>query len=484
MGIIYNGSHSDDYNLVVDTKAAILPPIELITQEVPGKPGAYLFGKKFGMRAFVFPVGFVYKDGRDYHERLRDLAAWLDTGDEEKELILDNEPDKIYFAVVSELTDIDRIARTGQGTITFICPDPFAYGPTRSQLIHDPGGDPEMNPIIENNGTEATYPTFRATVLEPITFLNIVSPDDYMRIGRPVEVEEEPFEQYETILKDDCSTLVGWSTRTAGEALFGAGIVGGKMKVHDGWAFTPETYGENPNGWVGPAIQKSLAEPLQDFRVTIDISLRNVPRGCGKVVLFLIDEAGEPVGYLSMMDTTSSYPMARGVVQVAGEPGHHIINYTGDVPGVWNDFRGILRLERVGQQFTAHIAEVRQDGTHHARHTRHFTDADGRFQRKVASIVVYIAKAKHYDTFFQSMNDISVWKINNPADYQVPYIAEAGDEIVFDHKQNLITRNGEPILWSKDFGARFFPIHPGQTEIAVQPADSLIVNAQWNEVYK
>lgn len=382
---------------------------------------------------------------------------------------------------------ISRRARTDEEISAYDLTKPLPVDEHTTAVYRFDGSLTAASPnVIDNQGTEPTYPTFRATVLEPITFLNIVSPDDYMRIGRDVEVEEEPFEQYELILKDSCSTLVGWSHLPGGMFLE-TNMVGGEMGVRGGWAFEAKSFGSNPNGWVGPAIKKSLPEPVQDFRIAVDLSLYNQWGQVGKIILYLMDEESNIIGYLAMADGARHYEMNTGIIRI-GPPvdqgGNQVINYTGDVPGVWNRFRGILRLERFGENITAYIGKVREDGTHHGRHTRHYRDEEGVYQTPVAQICVYIGTAKNYEPCVMHMNDISVWKINNPADYQVPYIAEAGDELVFDHSQNLILRNGEPILWSKDFGARFFPIHPGQTEIAVQPEGSTLMTADWRDVYK
>lgn len=79
------------------------------------------------------------------------MAEWL-IHDELKPLIFDDEPDRIYYAVVDGSFDPDEILKWGQGVIPFICPDPYKYGEEESLIL---GDFP-----IRNVGTLKTNPVF------------------------------------------------------------------------------------------------------------------------------------------------------------------------------------------------------------------------------------------------------------------------------------------------------------------------------------
>ncbi|TCP32189.1 putative phage tail component-like protein [Scopulibacillus darangshiensis] len=137
MGITYRGNHSDAFGLAVKTNPSLLPDFSLITQGVPNRDGAYFIKSKYGMRPIPLEIGFVANNLSDYLSRFRALAEWLRPDLGEGELVDDNEPDKKYYAVLSEqsIKRLDNIAKAGQGQLTLICPKPYAYGEKITQTL-------------------------------------------------------------------------------------------------------------------------------------------------------------------------------------------------------------------------------------------------------------------------------------------------------------------------------------------------------------
>jgi len=493
MGIMYRGIHSDTFGLAVQTDPNVLPPITLNTIDVPGLPGSYYVNAKIGMRPIPLTIGFVGADLKDYESRLRALAGWLSPQKGLGEYISDNEPDKVYYAVLSDqnIQRIKEIARVGQGTLTLMAPDPYAYGPEKTQTINDPNDEDEANPVVTNGGTDNTYPIFTAEVLKPLTFLQIVKDDAYMQVGQPVDVDKEEAPEFESVLSDNLSSLANWTAITGGESL-PDGIVGGSMTTAknssgDPYAFTPSSYGTNPNGWVGPAVKRALSEAVQDFRVAISMSVLNKMVGVGKVAIFLADDDDNIFGGLWMEDTTASVDLNHARVALFDDQLNKkfLIDTTGERFNVYNDFNGLLRLERRGNQFFAYSSQVDPvTGVHSARDTAPvFIDSDGLYQAQLSQVIIYIAKAKDYKTFTQTANDLSVFRINDITANQVPYIADTADLITFDHRIKELMLNGDPgLMAEKDIGATFFPFSPGKTQLIVNPADAVKLTAQWRGV--
>lgn len=492
MGITYRGIHSDTFGLSVQTDPNFLPPATLNTIDVPGVPGSYYVSAKLGMRPIPLTIGFAGSDLKDYESRLRALADWLSPEKGLGEYISDNEPDKVYYAVLSDqsVQRIKEIARVGQGTITLMAPDPYAYGAEKTQTINDPTGGDDIDPIIDNEGTEETYPVFTAEVLEPITLLQLVNDDAYMQVGQPVDVDSEEAPEFESVLSDNLSSLANWTALAGGSSL-PDGIVGGAMHLvsnADGqaFAFGARTYGDNPNGWVGPAVKCALSEPVQDFRVAINMSVLNKMVGVGKVVVFLADDNDTIFGGLWMEDTTASVDLNHARVALFDSQlnKQFLIDTTGDKFNVYNNFEGILRLERRGNKFYAYAAQVDPvTGVNSARDTaKPFIDVENLYSNPLSQIIIYIAKAKDYKTFTQTSNDLSVFKINDLTANQVPYIANAGDLITFDHQLKKLMLNGdEGLMQQIDVGATFFPLAKGKNTLVVNPADAVRMMATYRE---
>src|SRR5690625_7896058 len=87
-----------------------------------------MFGNRYGIRELVVPIAFVWKKLSDYQSRMNLLTEWLSPGSEPEPLIFDLEPNRTYYVILSDQTDVEKIGRTGQGEIEFICPDQYMYG--------------------------------------------------------------------------------------------------------------------------------------------------------------------------------------------------------------------------------------------------------------------------------------------------------------------------------------------------------------------
>ncbi|MED3687282.1 phage tail family protein [Peribacillus butanolivorans] len=126
-------------------------PIEWTYQDVPKRPGALPVKKNTRVRPLPLPVFLKANSIKDLQKVKEDLAEWL-IHDEPKPLIFDDEPDRIYYAVVDGSFDPDEILKWGQGVIPFICPDPYKYGDAESLLLGDYP--------IRNEGTLKANPVF------------------------------------------------------------------------------------------------------------------------------------------------------------------------------------------------------------------------------------------------------------------------------------------------------------------------------------
>ncbi|MBL3644037.1 phage tail family protein [Bacillus sp. RHFB] len=128
-------------------------PIEWTFKEAIKRPGALLINKNTKVRTLSIPVFLKAESIEDLQKLKEDLAEWL-IHDEPKPLIFDDEPDRIYYAVVDGSFEPDEILRWGQGVIPFVCPDPYKYGDEETIKL---GGFP-----IRNEGTVEASPIFSA----------------------------------------------------------------------------------------------------------------------------------------------------------------------------------------------------------------------------------------------------------------------------------------------------------------------------------
>lgn len=440
-------------------------------------PGAYYKNETIDVLYITQPVGFIVKDKADALAKKDELAEWLLTG-EVVELKFDDEPGRTYFAKLEgTIEDYQKFVDQRSGTLLFLCPDPYAYGPEMQFSA------PSDYFNILNDGTAEAEPVFELEVKEPVTFAMIQNQfNEYNMIGKPVDIDSIPYARLATILNDSCSTFVGW-THLPGGTQLDTGIVGGEMEVQGDYGFSAKSYGTNPNGWVGPAIKKSLSEPVQDFRAEIRIGAFNTTGDVGSLELHLLDVDDNVVAILAMRDSTESRHENRAVIQLGQSGNRHIfLNYNGGYTATWNDFSGILRLEREGTEFKAYVAVIDKNGNHIRRYNSDsFNDTLGEYSAEIAQVLVYDAKAKEYVSYDKIMNNIYIGKINQ--EVGIPYLAQPGDIITFDHTNNgQILINGEPYE-DNILGADYFALKKGTNELIVMPDGAFNTSGKYRERY-
>lgn len=469
--MIFNGIEKDYIVPLTGRRRSVWAPISRNLISVTGMPGAHLSHTDVQVRVITVPVLVKAENINDLQKAKEDMAEWL-VHDEPKELIFKDEPDRVYYAVVDGELELDEIFSTGRGEITFICPDPFKYGPEK---VYQTDQDTF---IVENEGTAETEPIFELTAKEPTTFAMVSNGDEYMMVGRPYDESEQPTSRYDTVFADNASTLVGWSAIPGGSNL-DEGVVGGNMATN-GYAFYAESFGTNPNGWVGPAVKKSLSRTVQNFRMTVDLELLNRQGNVGKVVVSLLDANDNVIASVQMVDATNSAWKNRAIIRAgSGANAVDILNHAPERGG-WNDFRGVLRIERIGNEFRAYVARV-VNGRHTGRLNRTYLDTLGQFQTPVSQVRVYIAKARNYEPFPMFFHGGNVWEIIDLDAHQVPIIADEGDIIEFNHQTGDTYINGEPVPF--DFGADFFTLKKGINTLTVMPENTFDTKVTFRDRY-
>lgn len=173
----YDGAGSAGYNLsVLDILRPILPAITARTLSIPTRPGLYYIGSEMGAREIQIEISLDSMTSMEaVRQQIRTIAAWLNPLRGERRLILDDEPDKYYNAVLSSDTDFEQIKTFGKGKLTFLCADPFAYALDETRVTtFNPG--PSAYPNSREVSIDGTAP------ISPIFELTVTSAGDSLRV--------------------------------------------------------------------------------------------------------------------------------------------------------------------------------------------------------------------------------------------------------------------------------------------------------------
>lgn len=450
---------------------------EFIT--VVGKPGAYLSNTQKQIRTINVPVLLLADDLSDLQKVKEDLANWL-IHDEPKELIFNDEPDRVYYAVVSGSLDLDELVYSGQGIITFLCPDPFKYG--HEKTIHFPSDQV----VINNEGTAEADPIFELTATKKSTFAMISNGEDYNLIGQPSDDDVQVVDYKTSVLYENGSTLNGWQHTQNKEMVANDNNIDSMDGVMgtSGTGIRPSNYGTPKNKQRGPAIYKELNEPLQDFELeaTVDI-ITNKKEDNFRVVIYMLDENMNNIGYIGMKDNSKMYNRRVPLSQLGKhQEGQTLLgDYSNYIRDSDNTTMFYLRFKREGKRLTAYVALLKNQ-RHEIVWEESFNDVNNEYMGRLKYITLFIGSYQDRITPARlNVNKVELFKLTTVEEDQTPYIINVGDVIEFDHKNEDILVNGEPRKDLKNFGASFFTLKKGENQLLVTPENSFETNVRFRE---
>ncbi|WP_163579146.1 distal tail protein Dit [Gracilibacillus saliphilus] len=477
---IFNGYNLDE-GLTDDTGSFVTLTVtgrsnldqRIDTFEVLGMDGVYESNNSTtSFREITIKYKIEDKTNEGLRERYNRLNSLLSG---EKKPIVFTDEDVFFYATLQTHDVPEEETNKLVATITFLCSDPYKYGQEKTDAF--------TNDVLSvtTEGTAPSLPIFEMEATKQATFAMIQNQNqEYMMVGRPIDVDDFVIAERELILHDSMASTVGWTDGTQ----LDNGTVSGSMSS-SGSAFVVSSWGaaEGEAKWYGPALKKSLSEQLQDFQIDIRVQNMDEANQVGRVEMYLLDVNDNIIGRITLKDAWTDYSRNRGEARAGNASnGHYLLDES--YAGSWHDFRGMLRLKRQGNEWTSYIAKIDEEGTHRSRETRRFTDTQNSYMDQVAQIQISIAKFGNYEATNANIYDLKVWKLNDPDANQIPYIVDPGDVVTFDHKNKVILINGEPRKDLKDFGASYFALNPGYNQLVTMPSDSFNTSVKYQERYK
>jgi predicted phage tail component-like protein len=463
----FNGVYKD-YVVATRIKRPTWAPIQRNILNISGYPGGMLYETETKPR--IIPVQiFVKNDSFSDLEKLKeDLAVWLIT-ENEAELIFDDEPDRLYFAVVDGSFNPEEIVNTGIGEFNFICLDPYKYGPEKKVQF-------EESKRFYVDGTVETDPVIRLEISQDTTFIAVSDGEKMNIVGQQPNVDQQLIVKEERKFWHQMDELSGWSDTISVEE----GVITGTMKT-TGYSFYTDDYGSDP-AWHGPAKKISIGSTIQDFQVDALVHQSSTSGKAGSIEIALLDASNNFVAKM-LLSKRSINSVANWARIRAGKVtnGYDIMNTRGANEITWANFDGLLRISRVGNVWTAYACLIDQNGVQHTRAGETWVDTYAIATAPISQIQVQIWQYGTVPTTLQYIADLKVFKINSPTDNQVPILARAGEIITFDHKFDSIKLSGVDITKEKAFIGEYFPLKPGDNTIIVEPTECIEkVEVTWN----
>ncbi|PFB44259.1 phage tail protein [Bacillus thuringiensis] len=485
----FNNERKNYIQIAKDWKRPAWAPLKRNFLRTPGYPGARLLNTQTEMRVLSIPVGIIVPDDTDLEMLKEEIASWLIT-DQPVELIFDVEPNRTYLAVVDDSFDLDEFVTLGIGTLTFICPMPYKLGPVQKKTLAIANGD--LKTSFLNKGSVESNPIIDIKVGAQSPYLDVWNDDEYFRIGYPTGVKTRVVKQNDRLIWDEMTNLTIWEAITGKIGIYKSS---GAMKVWQGYAFTPDSYGTGANDeWHGPFMKRTIPNTsgvIQDFKLDVQMNFQSEHwNRMGKTVVMLLDANDNVIVELAMADEYMSHEMT--TAQAIIDPGSSrkwIADEMGMYSDTFNDFRGHVSVARRGKEWSFYFAKYRKnteiDDASFVRTWRDNSDSNPMTARPVAKIAVgCIAYGVNPPVDVAFIEDVKFWKINTLTIDETPYIFDIGDKIQIDTERSLVTINGTNAIALKDIFSSFPVIKRGQNAVIIRPANVGIAELTYRERFR
>ncbi|WP_102335750.1 distal tail protein Dit [Salimicrobium jeotgali] len=468
--------------VIADVVGRSVTTVENETVGVPGKAGSHLLRSKEPQR--VLEVPFILRG--ETHEQLRmdvnKLSELLITPSEAN-ISFNDEPYTYYGKLEGEVP-LTEHRTNAKGTLTFICPDPYKYGEEKRETFTE-------GHAVFNAGTAETSPVFRATAKQSATFLDIVKENgEYIRVGDPGRLEQEPYSRTRTVLFDKGTSVTGWTDASSADHGYVAGQMIGTPKGFHPQSFDPAI---SPYAWQGPVKKRSLPEPVGNFVLSAYVTLKNVGNYTGMIEFYLLDANNETVAKIGIEDPFRGRDLVQGKMQLGPDDADRYHEYTFPPTKwkqAWNNFEGILKLfrddysgeKRIRSYFT--LIDENGNGGHYGTFKGYYHDVEGKYQTDVTQVQLAMRKWPSEVEAEMYVTDVKVQTYHTEPE-GLPYIVEPGDVIEVDHKKAVIRINGEERNDLKfDFGSDYFKLVPGVNNVYIFPGGAFDTEITWRDAYK
>ncbi|MEG2246420.1 distal tail protein Dit [Clostridium sp.] len=250
-----------------------LPPLEHSTIDIWERVGAIYNGCKKKPR----PIDVTFRIKPSREDFIKDLDC-LDNYkeevkrcfnvDEPKELFLLDDSKFIFAMPIGDIkfTQINR--RCVEGTISFICYDPYYYSENAKQF------DGENNIICNNEGSVEACPVIDIGISQKSHFVQV----ENLNNGKKILIGNYPITgnttitEKSTVLSDNCEQTTGWTTGSS--SVDNDREINGTLSVtNSGAGICVGSFGSKGSAnWYGTSARKNLDTQVQDFFVECHMS--------------------------------------------------------------------------------------------------------------------------------------------------------------------------------------------------------------------
>lgn len=468
IGVYFNDIPIPSFVKVTGIKHSILPPISQNLLTVGGKAGAYDFGNQIGVRQIEIDIKIIMEEENTLPQLLEQLASWL-YYDEPKKLVLGDNPNRYYMAKFTGDSDIKESFIVGEGTLTFICTEPYIYGLERTILIPPTYAGEELQ--IENTGNAETFPYMRFEITRDVTSFSVVAGDEFIDLGTPYDIDTQtPVNASPYILRDHLTTTNGWTNAPSVEE----GTVQGTFEVYNNHYFCFRQanldYGKGST-WHGAAMRKDLGSTVHNFDAYFYFYFKTQkPNELGRIQMTLLDVNGNMVGRVEVSDASVGQRRLkfRAWMYKAGGTGGRLIGHK-IFSSKHHTLNGYMRIRRNGRYFIVELCN-QVKGKYKRIYYNKFFDKGKHYQTNIAKVQIHTGAYSTYTpAYMEARNVVIISHDVTVNENEIPLILQAGDVLEIDNATGAILKNGIPFYQYLNPASTFIKLEKGINGIVISP---------------
>ncbi|MGR3742110.1 distal tail protein Dit [Companilactobacillus sp. DQM5] len=198
--VFFNGYDLSKYlNVVWGFSRDIISDRTNTVQKVGNNSGSILLDSTIESKTIKMPFIMLNKN----LDTIDKLAKILNVS-EEKELVFEDQTDRIFFAIPTGSIDFDELRNSGKGTINWLVTDSHSHAAQSTKVDNFSNSSSPTNTVkFFNNGTDKTPIKVSAEMLSDNGFLGLTLGNRFYQIGNPQEVDGTYFDNSEELVKGD-----------------------------------------------------------------------------------------------------------------------------------------------------------------------------------------------------------------------------------------------------------------------------------------
>lgn len=462
-----NGIDLPSFAKIASIEVSVLPPITNNTIQVRGRKSPHFYDQQLGTRKINATVILLAEEANAVIAKVGQLAEWF-YHEEAVPLVISDDPGKTWTVLPDGDTNVEEVVSTGKVTLSFICMEPFAYGPDHEVTLTPIDDEPVYFTVY---GNATTYPEIELTLNQDnVDTISVISDDGVIMLGEPNEITKAVTNKKPLRINDDGTNVSLWTAGTTVDS----GVVAGVF-ASDGYSFTAagNDYGTGAD-WHGPAMIRSLPSPINNFEVEAWINF-NAAKGeeIGRVEIYLLDANNVQFGKVSLHDSYKTGDNPRFLARAGGvSDGKTFADRLDTRSKLWENFYGTIQIGRKhGNVWYCHIGQY--DATKkifHSRYSTEWRDSKNLFNNQLAKVQIHTGvhstKAKYNKI---TVNDVEVSEHVELSTTQAPLIGDTGRTFLIDCSRSIVYNEGKPAFDLINPVSKFFGFKKGVNGLSIHP---------------